>query len=254
MSELAENIGFILQARSGSTRMLDKMLRPFYNGKSILEILIKRFKTEAKGIPFIIATTTNPLDDRIEDLAKNTNTLFYRGSEENVLKRFIDAAVKFGFKKVIRVCADNPLFDISGTIKLVAFSGQNDYTAFKLKGDKPTITTHNGFWGEVVSLEALKKVMNLTNKKIYLEHVTNFIYTQPDLFDIKLIKAPEDMYCRDDIRLTVDTIDDYRLVSEIYSYLRKSQINISVANVLKVLNKNPGYLEIMKTQIRQNTK
>lgn len=254
MSDPVKNTGIIIQARSGSTRMPDKMLKPFFSGKSILEILIDRFKKEAGGIPFVIATTTVPSDDRIEDMAKRANSLVFRGSEENVLQRFIDTAGEFGFEKIIRVCADNPLFDISGTLKLLDFDKISDYAAYKMTNNKPSITTHSGFWGELVTVEALKKINQLTDERIYLEHVTNFIYSNPDLFKIKLLPADAEVFYRDDIRLTVDTKEDFKMVSQIYSLLSEQNQDISVANVLKIIESKPDFLKMMATQIKLNSK
>lgn len=254
MVKTNKNTGFVIQARSGSTRMPDKMLRPFFKEKSILEILLDRFKKEAEGIPFVIATTTNPLDDRIENLANTLGVKCFRGSEEDVLFRFIETAHVYGFNSLIRVCADNPLFDIAGTLKLVEYAGGSDYTAYKLFGEKPSISTHSGFWGELVQLEVLERVTQHTTEKKYREHVTNFIYTHPDLFQIKLIEAPNAMFKRDDIRLTVDTMEDWKMVLEIYSKLQESGLPVSIPNILNLVDNNPDFLMKMKTQIALNSK
>lgn len=254
MVKTIKNTGFIIQARSGSTRLPDKMLRPFYKEKSILEILADRFKVEAEGVPFVIATTTNPLDDRIENRANLLGVKCFRGSEEDVLARFIDTAKEHGFETIIRVCADNPLFDIKGTLKLLDVENGTDYTAYKLSGDKPSITTHSGFWGEIVQRETLERVAKHTSEKKYREHVTNFIYTQPDLFKVKLVKAPFNMFTRNDIRLTVDTLKDWNMVSEIYSKLIEIKQKLTVPNILNLVDENPDYLLGMKNQMALNTK
>ena len=84
-------IHFIFQARSGSTRMPNKILLPFYDGKSILDLLIEKLK-RVKDTQVIIATSVNPNCDPIEEVAKKHEVLCFRGSENDVLQRFIDAA------------------------------------------------------------------------------------------------------------------------------------------------------------------
>ncbi|HNX57329.1 MAG TPA: hypothetical protein PKO30_17160, partial [Prolixibacteraceae bacterium] len=81
------NLGIILQARTGSTRMPEKVILPFFEGKSILDLLIEKVKK--LGIPAVLATTVNPSDDRICDLAARHDFPVFRGSENDVLDRFI---------------------------------------------------------------------------------------------------------------------------------------------------------------------
>ena len=172
-------IGIIIQARLGSTRLPEKMILPFYKNKGILEILIEKIKLSFPNIPVILATTDNANDDRLALLGEKLKILVFRGEEQNVLKRFIDAALKYDIDKIIRICADNPFLDMLYLKNLIKEYDDSsyDYISFKTSRDLPTIKTHYGFWTEGVMLTALKKIKKLTGEKIYLEHVTNFIYS-----------------------------------------------------------------------------
>ena len=109
--------GIILQARTDSTRMPEKVILPFFQEKSILDLLLE--KTKKLVAPVVLATTLNPSDDRICRLAEKHEVPVFRGSENDVLDRFIQAARKFGFSKIIRVCADNPFLDFTGMQTLI---------------------------------------------------------------------------------------------------------------------------------------
>ncbi len=248
--------GFIIQARLGASRLPNKIILPFYRGQSIIEILIERFKELYSDIPFIIATSTNKTDDKLTDILLNLRVKVYRGSENNVLDRFIEAAKFHNFDNIIRICADNPFLDIKGTIGLLEqhLENLNDYTGYKVNGDIPSIKSHLGLWGEIVSLEALKKVKGFTEKQIYHEHVTNFIYENINKFKVKLIDAPEIVFNRNDIRLTVDTKEDFDVSKEIYAKLADSNKTLELNNIIKIIDKNPKYLETMKSQIKLNSK
>jgi spore coat polysaccharide biosynthesis protein SpsF len=233
------------------------MILPFYKGQSMIELTMERFTSELNNnIPFIIATTDNPIDDEIESIAKRKKIKCFRGSENDVLDRFIRAADKFNLDKVIRVCADNPLIDIKGTGALTSFyeSGEWDYLGYKVKGDKPTILTHSGFWGEVVTLSALKRVFKVTTEPVYREHVTNYIYQHPEKFKVKLICTPEYMFHRDDVRFTVDTKEDFEMMKEIYDRLVEENVPFAPEYIVNWLDRHPVYIGMMKKQIEQNKK
>lgn len=237
--------------------MPGKMIQPFYEGKSMLELIIGRFITDLNDkIPLVIATTDNIKDNEIEILAKRMNTKFFRGSEDDVLMRFIDTAENFNLDKIIRVCADNPLFDLKGTIELSSIinADEFDYIGYKVFRDIPTILTHSGFWGEVTSLKALKQTHHETSETVYREHVTNYIYKHSEKFRIKLVEAPGYLFFRNDIRLTVDTKEDFELMQEIYKRLMAEKISIEPESVIKFIDAHPDFLVRMNHQIELNRK
>jgi len=246
--------GFIIQARTGSSRLPNKVLRNFYNGKNILNIIIEKLINHFNKYLIILATTNNPQDDKLKKFTEKYNIKIFRGSEENVLKRFIDAAQNYNLKEIIRVCADNPFLEIFYLKKLIdSYTKNYDYISYKID-QQPAICTHFGFFAEFVTLEALRKVTVNTNEKIYTEHVTKFIYTNPDLFNIKFLKGPEILKNRHDIRLTIDTIEDFKIAQIIFSELHKEKKEFSVSDIIKFLDKNPDLLIQMKANILSNRK
>ena len=247
-------LGLILQARTGSTRMPEKVIRPFFSGKSILDLLVE--KVQKLGVPAVLATTVNPSDDRIAELAARHNFPVFRGSENDVLDRFVQAARQFKFDKIIRVCADNPFLDLAGMRILIdAFENSDaDYLGFQLAGNKPSILTHFGFWTEAVRLDALEKVQKTTAEKLYHEHVTNFIYGNPNIFRVQFIPAGPQVFSRTDIRMTLDTPEDFTVQQEIFATISKENPNFGIHEIVSWLDRHPEILEIMKTEIEKNQK
>lgn len=257
MYSFNKKTGIIIQARSQSTRLPNKLFLPFHQGRSIIDIFLNRVSGFVDlGLKVVLATSVNLADDVFEPLARKNKLLFFRGSENNVLNRFCEAAVQYGIEDIVRVCADNPIYDFEGTLKLLEqhISAGNDYTAYQLKGGLPSIKSHLGFWGEVVSLRALERVAVETTAPIYLEHVTNYIYAHPNLFKIDFENAPENIYERDRLRFTVDTREDFDMMKEIYTNLREQKSNFTIDDVIEHVDDNPKYLKKMARQIVENEK
>lgn len=248
-------ITIIVQARSGSTRMPNKILLPFFEGKSILNLLIEKLK-HVEDTKVVIATSVNPNCDIIESVAKECGVVCYRGSENDVLQRFIDAAEENETSRIIRVCSDNPFLELA-SLKALAKKAQEeddaDYISYDIDGT-PSIKTHYGFWAEFVTLDALKRVKAMTADPLYHEHVTNYIYSHPDYFNLKWIKGSEVINTHKNIRLTIDTKEDFCNAQNIYADLCHNINYPTIEDVVKYLDEHKLYYESMKKQIKKNNK
>ena len=129
------NFGIIIQARTCSTRLPDKIIKPFYENETILTILMNRIKR--CNIPVIVATTVNEKDNVICSFCEKNKIKYYRGSEEDVLERFIETATKYDLDIIIRVCSDNPFIDDKYITELI-----NNYKIFKNKPDYYSYTLY----------------------------------------------------------------------------------------------------------------
>ena len=208
----------IIQARTNSSRLPNKVILPFYKNKTILEIICNKFSKYPKN-KIVIATTTNQHDDNIAKIANKLKIDVFRGEEQNVLNRFVCCAEKHDVKTIIRVCADNPFLDFNFTKSLIKKHSEmnSDYTSFITSTNIPSIKTHFGLFTEVVELSALKKTQLKTSEKIYQEHVTNYIYENPNQFKLNFINIPIEIEALK-MRLTLDTKEDWNILSDIYSY------------------------------------
>lgn len=248
------NIGIIIQARLGSTRLPKKILKPFHEDKCILDIILDKMH-QAEGGKVIVATTTDTSNDVLVKYLKQRDELVFRGSENDVLDRFIHAAKQFDVDGIVRICSDNPFLDIEGIKTLItkAEQTQADYIGFKIN-NMPSIKTHFGFWGEFARLSALEKVAATTDDRQAHEHVTIHLYTHPEEYLCEWIDCPDFLQGRDDIRLTIDTQEDMDNAKQVYSTLAKENAAFGLKEIVAYIDQHEELRESMKNIIKQNTK
>jgi len=202
----------ILQARMNSSRRPYKITALFKH-KPLLFWQIKRLKLNRKVKKIIVATTKNSIDDVIEYIADSLDVSIFRGDEDDVMKRYIDASEKFGIENIIRVCGDDPLVDPLCIEKLSSTLRENQ------KKIGVITASHNKGWllgtsAEAFSLESLKKAyINATEEE--REHVVLHFYKNPSSFNILKIE-PEYFYNK--ISLTVDYEEDVQNVLRVLEY------------------------------------
>jgi spore coat polysaccharide biosynthesis protein SpsF (cytidylyltransferase family) len=249
------NIGIIIQARMGSTRLPGKILKQFYGGKTLLETLLANLH-KVEGAKVIVATSVNENNDQLENFLLDKGELVYRGSENDVLDRFIKAAEANNVDGIVRICSDNPFMDWHGVAQLVEKAQNSDanYIGFRTN-DTPSILTHFGFWGEFVTLDALKKVATTTEVGTPThEHVTYHIYRHPEEYKCEWIQCPDFLQGRDDIRLTIDTPDDLTNSLKVYSDLKAQDDNFTLKDVVTYLDAHEEIKQSMLKNIFQNKK
>lgn len=248
------NFGIIIQARLGSTRLPRKILKEFYDSKTLLEIVISNLQKVA-GAKIVVATSINPNNDELESFLNERKITVFRGSEDDVLSRFIGAAEENEVDGIVRICSDNPFLDWHGVAALIekAKTSDADYIGYRIN-NTPSIKTHFGFWGEYVTLEALKRVAATTEEKPAHEHVTIQIYTHPDEYKCEWIECPEFLQGRNDIRLTVDNIEDFENAQRAYSTLYEFNHNFGLEDVMKYIDANDDLRKSMKKMIENNQK
>lgn len=248
-------IGIIIQARTGSSRLPKKILFPFYKEKSILDIIIEKLKILNNKYQIILATSTSKEDENLKSYSDKFGIDFFKGSENDVLSRFVDAATQFKIDVIIRICSDNPFLDIESIVKLIEIYSNNnqlDYCSFKNFEGLPAIKTHLGLFAEIVSTKALKKIKKLTEEKLFTEHVTNYIYTNPEIFNIHLENASQKVYCRKDLRFTVDDIHDFNNLREVYKEFRNN--NFTLDEIIDYVDKNEDIKMKMEKNIKKYSK
>ncbi len=249
--------GIIIQARTGSSRLPGKMVMPFHKDKSILQILVERIKAAMPGALTIVATSTQPGDDRIESVCRLTGTICYRGDESDVLSRYVGAADKYGLTHVIRICADNIFLD---TRSLAGLAGalpecDSDYLSYRTRAGIPTILTHHGLWAmEGATSQALRWVADNVPDPVYHEHVTNYLYTHPERFSATYLDIDSDVQNRDNLRLTIDTREDFDMMRQVYDYLTEHNQELTPENIVRYIDSVPEFYIAMQRIINQNKK
>ncbi len=248
---MKNNIGIIIQARTSSTRLPQKIIRQFDGETAFLDVLLSRMKAFDWDIPMVLATTTNPADDVLVGFGEKYQIPVFRGSEENVLERFIECAQLHQFDVIIRVCSDNPFLDIHTIRDLYEQYQGGDYCAYEING-KPSILTHYGFFGEIVSLAALTQLHEAGDRHC-MEHVTNCVYSGKNDFEVQFI--PKNIP-NQHIRTTLDTADDFENLQKIYfDWFKKLKgTTFHYQDLIQYIESQPDLLSKMKNQINKNSK
>lgn len=229
----------------GSTRLPGKVLKKVL-GKPLLEYQIERIRHATLIDDIVIATTTKEADKPIVNLCKKLSILYYRGSEEDVLSRYYEAALKFEADVVVRLTSDCPLIDpivIDHVIR--TFLNEKD----KLDYVSNTIerTFPRGMDTEVFSFNALEKAFTCAKQSSFREHVTPFIYKNPNDFRLKNVKLNEDY---SNYRLTVDTIEDFNLIKRVLASLYVESPVFKLEDLILFLRLNPD-LEKINAHVEQ---
>ncbi len=246
----------ILQIRTGSTRLPGKMLMPFHNNCSIPELIIERIKTVLPAANILVATTLSKKDDPIEELALKLGVKCFRGDENDVLKRFLDAMEHFDLHNVMRICADNPFLSAEYLQTLITEfqNSEYDYISFEFPDGTPIMRSHIGLFAEIMRADFLKKIASSTQEALYREHVTNYVYEHKALFKTLFLPVPLPFANRQDIRLTIDTAGDFNAAQNLFSTLFNRNPDFSADDLLQAIDSNHALLQSMKTQIALNSK
>lgn len=231
------NIVAIVQARLGSTRLPKKVLKKIKE-KVVLDYVIERLGLCNSINDIVLATTTNGKDDVIERYAINRRIHYFRGSEEDVLSRYYEAAREYKADVIVRITSDCPLIDPEIVDEIIKKHIENkaDYTSNIIKRTYP-----RGVDTEVFNFNVLAETYNNADENYHREHVTPYIRERPEKFKLQSIEAIEEIK-RPDIRITLDTREDFELIKKIL--LHFDDLSFKTKDVIDFLNKNPELLKI----------
>jgi len=231
-------IGCIVQARMGSSRLPNKVMKKIENDFTVLDYVIEQLKSSKNIEKIIVATTTLEEDNIIFDYLFLHKYEVFRGSSEDVLDRFYQCAKKFSIDTIVRITADNPLIDPK-IIDIVIDEYKND--RYDLVTNTLKRTFPYGTEVEVFSFKSLEKAWKNAKKPSEREHVTPFIRNPKNKFILKNIEYQEDISY---LRYTIDRIDDLKLVKEIIK--NSSTRPILIQDVIKLYKNKPEIFEINK--------
>lgn len=233
----------IIQARMSSSRLPGKVLKPIL-GISMLEHIVKRLQYVSAIDQTVVATSEELSDDPIYYLCRENKIACYRGSLDDVLERFYQAALLYKANTVIRITGDCPCVDPRLVANLINFYLDGGFDHAGIATGAGAVFEENrfpnGLDAECFSFAALEKAYKEASKSSDREHVTPYIWRNKDIFECGSLK-PEKDYSY--IRLSVDHEQDFEVITKIYEKLYEPNNEpFLMEDIIALLGKNPKLL------------
>jgi spore coat polysaccharide biosynthesis protein SpsF len=221
----------IVQARLGSSRLPGKVLADL-GGHTMLARVVRRVR-RATLDSVVVATTTHPHDDPIDEECRRLGVAVFRGDEDDVLDRYHRAAQAYTARVVVRVTADCPFIDpalIDRVADALDFE-EADYASNVQKRTYP-----RGLDAEAATADALARAWREAKAPHQRAHVMPFLYENPALFRLASVENDSVL---GHIRWTVDTAEDFALARALYERVGNDD-GVSWRQVLAVFEEDPA--------------
>jgi len=236
----------IIQARMGSSRLPGKVMLDLC-GHSVLWHVVERVRRCPAVERVVVATTRLPRDDLIASEAQIAGADLWRGSEDDVLTRYYEAACAFSARHVLRITSDCPLLDpqvVSAMLRAYQAQPALDYMSNVIVRRFP-----QGLDAEVMRMEALEAAFREAREAYQREHVTPYIYEHPERFKLGSYAGEVDL---SHLRWTLDTPEDRQLIEAIYRALFPRNRQFTTTDVLSLLQDWPELVSI-NSHIKQKS-
>jgi spore coat polysaccharide biosynthesis protein SpsF len=222
----------IVQARTSSTRLPGKVLKPIM-GKPMLEQQLDRLARVKQIDKLVVATSDCPEDNAVVELCCRAGFESFRGSLDDVLDRFYQTAKSHSSQHIVRLTGDCPVADPDVIDEIIShyLSGTFDYASNTIEPTYP-----DGLDAEVFSYECLEQAWREAKLPSQREHVTPFIWQQPERFKLENHRCAFDF---SHLRWTVDEPEDFKLITAIYESLYPLNPEFSMKDILNWLDDNP---------------
>ena len=236
-----------IEARMTSSRLPGKVLME-YCGKTNLEHIVTRLKRSRLLDEVVVATTVNKTDDPIVALCEKIGCRYYRGSEEDVLLRVLEAAQSVEGELIVEITGDCPMIDYRHVDYLIEMyrAHEVDYVANVLERTFP-----RGFDTQVFSVDTLLDVSKKTQNKADREHVSLYIYAGETPYRLMNWKAPENLN-HPELEVTLDTKEDYELLKKVYERIYPLNPDFSAEDVVSLLLEDSELNHLAQEKHRKN--
>jgi len=229
----------IVQARMGSTRLPGKLFKEVLN-KPLLAYLTERLNRVKRADALLIATTVNPQDQKIVDFCKANEIPYFRGSEEDVLNRYLKASCGAAADIIVRVCSDCPLIDPAVVDEVINFYLEY-YPLYDYVSNTLTRTFPRGMDVEIFSFQSLKDAAQRAFYPEEREHVTLYFNRHQDSYKLGnvLYKHDESQH-----RWTLDTEEDFLLISKVLTAIYPGKPQFTLQDLLQLFQEHPEWAQI----------
>ena len=232
----------IVQARMSSQRLPGKVMKEIL-GRPLITYTLERLRAARQIDKIILATSDDKTNDPLCRCVEGLGYAVFRGSEDDVVDRFYQAAKKFQATHVVRITGDCPLLDPFIIDQVVdVFQKQN--ADLVLTGPKFA----EGVDCEIFSAKALERAWREANRKSEREHVTQYFLNHPELFkSLKLENSTDDSR----YRFVCDEPEDFKVVAAVLeAFAQESRQDFSVGRVKKFLDSHPGIFQLNAHVVR----
>ena len=235
-----------IEARMTSSRLPGKVLMPVL-GQTMLEHLVARLRAVPSLNAIVLATTVNPADDPLAAFAQEHGLACFRGSEDDVMQRVIDAADSVGADVVVEITGDCPIIDpqiIEQTIRMFNVHEAEYVSNVQIRSYPDGMDT------QVFRLDTLKRSAAMTDDLLDREHVTLHIRKHPELFSCMHLVAPPEIHWPE-LGLTLDEPKDYLLLKKIIEYFEPMNPLFNCLDAVRLLRNRPDWVEINQAVVRK---
>tara|TARA_Y100000590_G_scaffold43848_1_gene46723 strand:+ start:48361 stop:49086 length:726 start_codon:yes stop_codon:yes gene_type:complete len=238
-------VGIIVQARTGSSRLPGKIMMKADDELIMLDYVINQLQHSKLSNNLVIATSILEQDDVIFNHVTSRNVLCFRGDEKNVLERHYECAKKYSFSTIIRIPSDKPLIDPTIVDSIISKFQSNSYDyisnfSVDVENDHEFVPSFpSGTEVEIFSFEALEKAFHNGNTDYQKEHVTPYIYENPEKFKIFSVTSEKDLSM---YRWALDYEKDLELIRLIISKIKKRPILMD--DILELFKNEPELTKI----------
>ena len=231
----------IIQARMSSSRLPGKVLMPLVN-KPVLAHVIERLSYCNMVEKIVVATTNEDSDNPVADYCVSNNIDYYRGSLEDVLDRYYQAAKIYHADPILRITGDCPVIDPVVVDAVITGYLSGEYDCYGLGGEFP-----DGLDCTVFSFSAIEKSWKEAKLQSEREHVGPYIENNPHLFRNGALELFKGLIQQ---RWTLDESSDYKLLSKIFNELYRPDSPFLTHEILQFIKNNPDLLAINSKIIR----
>ena len=229
----------VIQARMGSTRLPGKILAPICNEFPLLSLLAKRVANPE--IQWWLATSKNSSDDVTAAWGDELGLQVYRGSEEDVLSRFVEISEVTNCDWLVRVTADDPFMEWQTISKLIKSVGSISESVEIVCADRANKQFPLGYVPEIFRASAIQRIQNQIPSELsyHRSNVTSYLAPEKTRFysDASLPSRPN-------WRWTVDTKEDLEMVRATFFGLGANSHLASYLEIVEFLDKNPNIVNL----------
>lgn len=232
----------VVQARMGSTRLPGKILRTVF-GRTLLERQLERMNQARHVGEIVVAIPTGARDDTLADLCEDIGVDCFRGDENDLLDRHVQAARAYAAEVVVKIPSDCPLIDPAIIDRVLAVA-LDDPARFDYVSNLHPATWPDGNDVEVMRMDALETAWREANRALEREHTTPFLWERPDRFRLENVVWESGRDLSMSHRFTTDYEEDIAFVDAVFERLYPRDPQFGLDAILRLLDEEPALGEI----------